>query len=71
MEDLTVWYDEEGDYLEFSITKRKGIFEDDGHGIFKRIDPNTKDVIGFGVINFKKKLKKSKHINLPIRVKVL
>ena len=71
MEGLKVWYDEEGDYLEISISKKKGVFVDDGHGVFKRIDPKTKKVIGFGVINFKKKLRKNKHINLPINVKVV
>ncbi|MBI2232978.1 MAG: hypothetical protein HYU56_03590 [Candidatus Aenigmarchaeota archaeon] len=71
MEGIKVWYDEDGDYLEFSMTKKKGIFEDDGRGIFRRIDPKTKDVIGFGVINFKKKLRKNKHIDLPIKIKVV
>ena len=71
MEGIKVWYDEEGDYLEFSMSRRKGVFEDDGHGVFKRIDPKTKEVIGFGVINFKKKLRKNKHIDLPIKIKVV
>ena len=71
MESLSVWYDEEGDYLEFSMAKRKGIFEDNGHGIFRRIDPKTNEVIGFGVMNFKKKLRKNKRIDLPIKIKVV
>ncbi len=71
MEGLKVWYDEEGDYLEFSMAKKKGIFKDDGTGIFKRIDPKTNEVIGFGVINFRKKLKKNKSIDLPLKIKVL
>ncbi len=68
---LKIWYDDEGDYLEFYTAKKKGIFEDLGNGIFKRVDIKTNKVIGFGILHFKKKMKKNKEFEFPVRVNVV
>ena len=39
---LNLYYDEEGDFLEFNIGKyTEGYFENTGKGIFRRIDNKT------------------------------
>lgn len=47
---LSVWYDEEGDYLELTQTDEKGHFVDLGNGIFERVDEDG-ETIGIAVLN--------------------
>jgi uncharacterized protein YuzE len=50
MSGLSVWYDEDGDYLELTRTDEEGYFVDLGNGIFERVDEDG-DTIGIAVLN--------------------
>ena len=50
MGNLSVWYDEEGDYLELTREETEGFFVDLGDGVFERVDEDG-DTIGFAVLN--------------------
>jgi len=70
---LNIYYDEEGDFLEFRIGKpTPSVYNDIGNDIFQRIDEKTREVKGFAIFNFKKRTEKLKNIDvsLPIELKV-
>ena len=50
MSGLSVWYDEEGDYLELTRKDERGFFVDLGNGIFERVDADG-ETIGVAVLN--------------------
>lgn len=50
MGNLSVWYDEEGDYLELTREETEGFFVDLGEGVFERVDEDG-ETIGFAVLN--------------------
>ncbi len=50
MGNLSVWYDEEGDYLELTREETEGFFVDLGDGVFERVDEDG-ETIGFAVLN--------------------
>lgn len=60
---LKVWFDEEGDFLEVTFAKRKGLFRSIGPDIFERVDAKGK-VIGFAIFNFLKHDRKTVEIPL-------
>ena len=64
---LTLWYDEEGDYLEVTVTDRLGYFEDAGDDVYKRVDQNG-NLIGFAILNFRRHERKSRNIELPFEL---
>tara|TARA_Y100000310_G_scaffold324156_1_gene385659 strand:- start:499 stop:735 length:237 start_codon:yes stop_codon:yes gene_type:complete len=71
---LRVYYDEEGDFLEIGIGKPvKGYFKDLGDDIFERRDEKTDEIKGYAIFNFKKRTKKLKDINisLPEELKII
>jgi uncharacterized protein YuzE len=72
MAKLTIWWDQESDFLELSIGKaRKGFFKDVGNDVLVRIDAKSGKPIGFAILNFRKrfkKLKKPRRLELPIEV---
>lgn len=47
---LSVWFDEEGDFLEVTRDHEKGFFKDLGNGIFERVDEEG-NTVGFAVLN--------------------
>jgi uncharacterized protein YuzE len=50
-EDISVWYDEEGDYLEVLFYRRKGYFrETDNDAVMEKVDEKG-NVIGFSILN--------------------
>jgi len=71
---LALHFDEEGDVLDISIGRpRKAITKELEHDLAVRIDPRTKEVIGFTILNFTKRFKISKgrhEFRLPIVAKV-
>ncbi|MDI6731146.1 MAG: DUF2283 domain-containing protein [Candidatus Margulisbacteria bacterium] len=68
MAKMNIWYDEDGDFLEISIAKQKGFFKDVGNDIWERVTKKGK-VIGFAVLNFKKRIKKQKReVTLPFKL---
>lgn len=47
---LSVWFDEEGDFLEVSLNHEKGSFNDLGNGVFERVNEDG-ETIGFAILN--------------------
>ena len=67
---LNIYYDEEGDYLEFQVGEpREGVFEEVEDGVFERRDMKTNEAIGLAIFNFKKR--QLKDIKLPVKVEIL
>lgn len=68
MAKMKVWYDEDGDYLEIGIADTKGYFKDAGNDIWERVTRKGK-VVGFAILNFKKRIKKQKReVVLPLKI---
>ena len=68
---LNIYYDEEGDYLEIFIKKGTLNYgEDVSPGITIFRDEETDEVIGIGVLNFRKKARNLKdlELNLPFEI---
>ena len=67
---MRVYYDEEGDYLEIRIgdpTENYGEDVNDNITIFK--DEKTDEIVGIGILNFKKKTSLNNlEIDLPIDI---
>jgi len=67
---MNIWFDEEGDFLEItSVPSKKGFFKDVGNDIWERVDSNGK-VMGFAILNFKKRFEKSKEENIELPVEI-
>ena len=76
MEKLTFYYDEEGDILEISTGKPKdAISTEIGDDILERFDAKTKKIVGFTILNFKKRFTKLKgaaaEFPIPIKAEFL
>ena len=74
MENMNIYYDEEGDFLEITNGNIDNCYFDNlGHGIFKIIDKNTKEIKGFSVFNFKKRTKNLEDlkISLPFKFEII
>lgn len=56
MGQLSVWFDEEGNFLEITLDHEKGFFNDLGDGVFERVDEDG-NTIGFAVLNVKARKK--------------
>ena len=69
---MHVYYDAEGDFLEFHIGNyRKGYFRDAGEGIVERIDEKTGEITGIGILSFKKRTaKKDLEVKLPHQLEI-
>ena len=50
MGNVSVWYDEEGNYLELEREDDDGIFVDLGDGVFERVSVDE-ETLGFAVLN--------------------
>ncbi|MEK6811232.1 MAG: hypothetical protein AABX96_01855 [Nanoarchaeota archaeon] len=70
---ISVYYDEEGDFLEITFGDISDCyFDNSGNGIFKIINKSTGDIKGFAIHNFKfrsKSLQETK-LNFPFKFKV-
>lgn len=66
---LTIYYDQEGDFLELNVGKpTEGYFRNLGKGIFERVDNKTKEVTGIAIHGFRKRTKDLKDIKIPVPV---
>ncbi len=55
--ELTFSYDEEGDVLEISIgAAQKAVSKEVGDDVIARLDPSTKKIVGFTILNFSKRV---------------
>ena len=69
--ELNLYYDEEGDFLELNIGDyTEGYFKDLGDGIFKRIDKKTNKVTGIAIHGFKKRTEGLKDVKVSLPVKI-
>lgn len=62
---VKVWFDEEGDFLEVTFTRRKGTFREVAPDVYERVDAGGR-VIGFAVFNFMKRNRKTVEIPLEL-----
>jgi uncharacterized protein YuzE len=69
---LDIYYDEEADFLEITISKlpAESFCEDINEDVFIRKDQNTREVIGIGILNFKSHADDLKDIlaKVPVRI---
>ncbi|MBI2449158.1 DUF2283 domain-containing protein [Candidatus Pacearchaeota archaeon] len=68
---MSIYYDEEGDYLEIFIAGTSPTYgEEIGDDVTLFRSESTNDVIGIGILNFKKRTKSLQDIklNLPFDV---
>lgn len=74
MEKIDVWFDKEGDLLEVNIgNPKKGFFKPiEDEDAFVRVDSETGKIVGFTILNFTKRFKKSnnQHFKLPLPLKL-
>jgi uncharacterized protein YuzE len=50
-EEIKVWYDQEGDYLEVIFERKKGFFrETDNDAVMEKVDENGA-ILGFSILN--------------------
>jgi|YNPNPStandDraft_1061719.scaffolds.fasta_scaffold80193_3 uncharacterized protein YuzE len=66
---MSIWYDREGDYLEVTFANRKGYFKDAGDDVFLRVDRKGR-VIGFAILNVTKQTQLMQRIKLPLAVEL-
>lgn len=72
-QELSVYYDEEGDLLEIRVGKPTiAYMRDLGNDIFERVDEKTGEIKGFSILNFKKRTEKLKpvEVSLPLKLKI-
>ena len=70
-DNLNIYYDEEGDFLEINLGKMaKGFFREIGDGIAERIDEKTGRITGIAILSFNKRMKKEKNVNISLPFKV-
>ena len=69
---MRIYYDEKGDYLEIFIGGPKANYGEnisEGVTVFK--DEETDEIIGVGILNFRKKAKDLKDIELKLPFKII
>jgi len=71
MENLNIYYDEEGDFLEITDGDISNCyFNNLGDGIFQIVDKSTKEVKGVAIHSFKKRTKDLDEIKLSLPFKL-
>jgi uncharacterized protein YuzE len=67
-EEIKVWYDKEGDYLEVLFDKKKGYFkETENDAIMKKVDEEG-NVIGFSILKVSS-LKEQEPLTISLKEK--
>lgn len=70
-EQMSIYYDEEGDYLEVLFKESKADYGDDiAEDIVLFRDQETDEVIGIGIFNFKLHTKDLNDLKLKLPVKI-
>jgi len=69
---MGLYYDEEGDFLEITLGDIKNCYFDNvGNGVFKIIDKETKEVKGIAVSSFKERTHGDElKIDLPVKMQL-
>lgn len=71
--ELSIYYDEEGDFLELQVGDyTEGYFKNIGDGIFERVDKKTSQVVGIAIHAFRKRTQGLKDVKvlLPVRMQL-
>ena len=70
---LSIYYDEEGDFLEITIANppKESYCEDVNEDVFVRREEYTHEVVGIGILNFKLHAKDLREIlsKVPVKIK--
>ena len=65
MENMSIYYDNEGDYLEITLGDISNCyFNNIGNGIFQIVDKSTKEVKGISIHTFKARTKNLDEVKL-------
>jgi len=68
---LHVYYDQEADFLEINLGNFPASYvKDIDEGVFKRIDEKTGEVVGIGILSFKKRTANQKDIDVEVPLKI-
>lgn len=68
---MKVHYDEQGDFLEISVGEPAKCYADEiKPGVFLRKDEETDEIRSIGILNFKKRSKDLKDIELTLPVEI-
>jgi uncharacterized protein YuzE len=71
---INFFFDEEGDVLDITIGKpRKAVAKELKNDIAVRCDPETGEIVGIVILNFRKRFegkKKPEKIELPVKVSI-
>ena len=74
MENMKLYYDDEGDFLEITMGDISNCYFDNmGNGIFQIVDKSTKEVMGVAIFSFKARTKGLDEVklSLPFRLEKL
>ncbi len=72
MENMNIYYDEEGDLLEITLGDISNCyFNNMGNGIFQIIDKQTKEIKGIVIHSFKTRTKNLDEVRLSLPFKLL
>ena len=68
---LHVYYDQEADFLEINLGNFPASYvRDIDEGVFERIDEKTGEVVGIGILSFKKRTANQKEIDVEVPLKI-
>ena len=73
-EKISIYHDEEGDFLEISTGDISNCYFDNvGRGIFKIVDKKTKEIKGIAIFSFKKRTQdlQDLKISLPFKIELV
>lgn len=71
--ELRMVYDEEGDVLDISLGQpEEAISKEIGEDSFLRLKPDSGEVVGFSILNFRKWFKNAKDVKiLPVKAELV
>lgn len=70
-DNMNIYYDEEGDFLEINLGGyTEGYFRDVGEGVAERIDEKTGKVTGIAIMSFRKRTEKLQDLKIRLPVKL-
>ena len=71
MENMNIYYDDEGDFLEITTGEISNCYFDNiGKGIFKIIDKTSGEVKGLAIFSFKKRTESLETLKIPLPFKL-
>lgn len=72
MDNMNIYYDEEGDYLEITLGDISNCyFDNTGNGIFQIMDKSTNEIKGILIHSFKARTKNLDEVRLSFPFKLL